>query len=680
MTKQIDEALLNRVRGTWLGQIAGDALGTTLEFMSAERIAAKYPGGLRSIVGGGPFKVLPGQVTDDTELALGLARALVKDGADFDAIARAYVRWCQSHPFDIGMTTQMALRQSGPLSSVTFDSVTRRASLTSQANGSVMRASPLAIYGAFLDPNELGDLARKDSQLTHPHPACQEASAAFCRAIAALIRGETREEAWLEALRSAYNKAGREYNILEVLKDAESKQPVCDAKNIGWVLIALQNAFYQLLNSETFEDALVDTVMAGGDTDTNGCIAGALLGAYYGEEAIPLSWRRTIINCMTDRGAEYQNNDAHELAVELLKSGLFHPSRGQSLVPHKPETAPLERPLATEIEEYHPSDDFAEEYSDEDSAEFDIEEDEVVEDDDDLWEEIETDDESDYAWELKVVVELIKECGDMLLEEAEREGGPRGSGEKADIDDEIDALIHARLSEAFPDDTIISEEHGRKDGTSGRAFLVDPHDGTRDFLNGRRETSVSIGLVDHGKLVLGVVYAPFATEFTGPDGLLASWSEGEPLRKNGRIVANLDHPESLSESSKVVISTRIQGEKLKRNREILAPAKVDHCASIATRLALVAVGEVDCALTLAHTLADWDFAAGQALIYGAGGNVVDPSGDLIRWRGLESDYTVCYGYFGARHVDLARDVARRFDEEFGLAEKAKRDSEKQDEA
>ncbi|MDF1664004.1 MAG: ADP-ribosylglycohydrolase family protein, partial [Planctomycetota bacterium] len=60
MTLTIDNALLNRVRGTWLGQIAGDALGTTLEFMSAGRIAARYPDGLRRIVGGGPFKVLPG--------------------------------------------------------------------------------------------------------------------------------------------------------------------------------------------------------------------------------------------------------------------------------------------------------------------------------------------------------------------------------------------------------------------------------------------------------------------------------------------------------------------------------------------------------------------------------------------------------------------------------------------
>ncbi|MDF1664005.1 MAG: ADP-ribosylglycohydrolase family protein, partial [Planctomycetota bacterium] len=616
-------------------------------------------------------------VTDDTELALGLARALVKDGANFDKVAQAYVTWCRSHPFDIGMTTQMALRQPGSLSSVTFDSVTRRASLTSQANGSVMRVSPLAIYGAFLEPSELADLARKDSQLTHPHPACQEASAAFSRAIAALIRGESREEAWLEALRSAYNKAGREHNILEVLKDAESKQPVCDAKNIGWVLIALQNAFYQLLNADSFEAGLVETVMAGGDTDTNGCIAGALLGAFYGEDAIPMSWRQTIVNCMTDRGADYQNGDARELAVELLKSGLFHHSRGLIINGGTgAKNAPIERPLATEIEEYNPLDDFAEEYLDEDSAEFDVDEDEVVEDDDDLWEEVERDDESDYAWELKVVVELAKECGQMLLAEAEREGGPRGSGDKADIDDEIDEVIHARLTEAFPDDTIISEEHGRKDGTSGRAFLVDPHDGTRDFLNGRRETSVSIGLVDHGKLVLGVVYAPFATEFTGPDGLLASWSEGEPLRRNGRIVMNLEHPVKLTESSRVLVSTRIQGEKLTRNREILAPAKVEHCASIATRLALVAVGDVDSALTLAHTLADWDFAAGQALIFGAGGNVVDPTGDIIRWRGLESDYEVCYGYFGARHVDLAADVASRYDAEFGLAERAKRDAEK----
>jgi len=67
-------------------------------------------------------------------------------------------------------------------------------------------------------------------------------------------------------------------------------------KNQGWVLIALQNAFFHLVASG-FEDALVKTVARGGDTDTNAAIAGALCGAARGREAIPMRWIRPVLAC-----------------------------------------------------------------------------------------------------------------------------------------------------------------------------------------------------------------------------------------------------------------------------------------------------------------------------------------------------------------------------------------------
>lgn len=58
----------------------------------------------------------------------------------------------------------------------------------------------------------------------------------------------------------------------------------------GWVLNALQNAFYRLLHSSSFEEGVIDTVRSGGDTDTNAAIAGALLGAVHGRDAVPKQW------------------------------------------------------------------------------------------------------------------------------------------------------------------------------------------------------------------------------------------------------------------------------------------------------------------------------------------------------------------------------------------------------
>jgi ADP-ribosylglycohydrolase len=71
--------------------------------------------------------------------------------------------------------------------------------------------------------------------------------------------------------------------------------------NKGWVLVALQNAFYQLLHASSFEEGVVDTVSEGDDSDTNGAIAGALIGAVYGRESIPFQWRQMILSCRPHR-------------------------------------------------------------------------------------------------------------------------------------------------------------------------------------------------------------------------------------------------------------------------------------------------------------------------------------------------------------------------------------------
>jgi ADP-ribosylglycohydrolase len=99
--------------------------------------------------------------------------------------------------------------------------------------------------------------------------------------------------------------------------------------NQGWVLIALQNAFYQLLHAPSLEEGIVGTVMAGGDTDTTGAIAGALLGAVHGRQAVPARWVRAIRCCrpvrgtpgMHPRASTYWPVDVLELAEALLLAG-----------------------------------------------------------------------------------------------------------------------------------------------------------------------------------------------------------------------------------------------------------------------------------------------------------------------------------------------------------------------
>ena len=189
-----------------------------------------------------------------------------------ERVRRSYWGWLESGPFDVGLTTEVGL--------------TELPNVESQANGALMRVSPLGIFGWRMPPAELARLAREDADITHPHPVCRDASAAFCVALAHAIRtGEGAEAAHAAALAWARG-ANADPDVIATLQ-AVSAPPADFVRQSGWVRTALQNAFYRALGVSTLEQGLVDTVMAGGDTDTNGAIAGALLGAVHGRDAVP---------------------------------------------------------------------------------------------------------------------------------------------------------------------------------------------------------------------------------------------------------------------------------------------------------------------------------------------------------------------------------------------------------
>jgi len=309
-----DPGRLSRAQGCLLGQLAGDSLGGLVEFQEPDRIRRQYPNGLRELADGGVWDILAGQPTDDSEMALMLARTLAKETFDEARIAAAYRSWRDSHPFDIGRTTSVGLAG--------------RPDAQSQANGSLMRVSPQGIFGA-LRPTESVAWARADSRITHPHPVCQDACAAFVAAIAEEITNGSGPQACYEAAQREASKPGFSPPVRECLDRAAVAAPDDFMTHQGWVLIALQNAFFQLLHAENLVAGLSDTVMRGGDTDTNAAIAGALLGAVHGREAIPTTWQRALLSCrpLADsptshpRPIQFWPVDVLDLAERLLVVG-----------------------------------------------------------------------------------------------------------------------------------------------------------------------------------------------------------------------------------------------------------------------------------------------------------------------------------------------------------------------
>lgn len=309
---------LSRAQGCLLGQFAGDALGSLVEFKSAAEISRMYPtGGPFHLVDGGHFDTIAGQPTDDSEMALMLARTLIDRGAwDAEATGAAYARWChgwlfedalrqhdyphRARPFDIGNTTSMAL---GPVTQrdiedgQVLDRLARTASTTTQANGALMRISPLGVWGACRPVGDVAEAARADASLTHPNRVCIAASATFAVTIAHAVRVHTSPRDLWEFARRHARYSEQCVEVANAIDEADSGPPEDFQTNMGWVLLAIRNAFHRLLYSPTLREGVIATVRAGGDTDTTAAIAGALLGAAYGLDAVPAQWRRMVLTC-----------------------------------------------------------------------------------------------------------------------------------------------------------------------------------------------------------------------------------------------------------------------------------------------------------------------------------------------------------------------------------------------
>ena len=310
----IAEDVLKRAQGCLLGQIAGDSLGSLVEFKDASTIRGVYPDGVRELADGGEWNTMAGQPTDDSEMALALARSLVrKNGFSIGDIHRRYVRWKDTLPFDIGTTTLRGL-EGDP-------------DPDSQANGALMRVSPLGIFGWRMEPEGLAKLAAEDAALTHPNQICQQVNGLYASAIAEAIQ----EGLSASALHDRMAVRAEEWNVDQAIQDriaeAQTRRPPEYYDQMGWVLTAFHNAVYELLHARMLEEGVIETVHCGGDTDTNGAICGALLGAVYGRDDAPAQWVECIVQCRPTpettrpRPNEYWPCDALQLAEHLLQAG-----------------------------------------------------------------------------------------------------------------------------------------------------------------------------------------------------------------------------------------------------------------------------------------------------------------------------------------------------------------------
>ncbi|PXW94361.1 ADP-ribosyl-[dinitrogen reductase] hydrolase [Sphaerotilus hippei] len=272
--------LHDRALGAYLGLALGDALGATVEFMTAGEIAARH-GVHRQISGGGWLKLAPGQVTDDTTMALALGDALIEgrhSGAGFETrrVADHFVRWWRGKPVDCGNTCRRGIQRylaDGSLEGPPSDG--------DAGNGAAMRNLPVVL--ATLDTSDETALQAQSlaqARLTHHHPWSDAATLALARLVRALLLGQGER---CEALA-----------VELVAQHAVFRFKPYPGRASAFVVDTMQTVLHHYFAHEDFEAALVATVNRGDDADTTGALVGMLAGARCGAAALPAHWLRRL--------------------------------------------------------------------------------------------------------------------------------------------------------------------------------------------------------------------------------------------------------------------------------------------------------------------------------------------------------------------------------------------------
>ncbi len=307
-----DPGLLSRAQGALLGHVAGASLGGLVERLGGE-ILRDHNGGPRDLEDGGATGLLAGQPTDDSELALALARSALAGGclAREETLA-VFRNWLASDPCapDPAVDAARAGTPDG----------------ASLSNAPLVWAVPQGVLAHGRGADEAAGPARDQARMTHPHPIPGDAAAAIVVAVARAVASGRAEEAFEAAL--AWARRHAVAPVVRALEQSREGPPECGGSGSGLALVTLQNAFYELLHAGSVEDGVVATVRRGGDTDANAAVTGALLGAIYGRAGIPPGWRSSVLSCRPAPGVagrprpmEYWPVDVLELAEGLLVAG-----------------------------------------------------------------------------------------------------------------------------------------------------------------------------------------------------------------------------------------------------------------------------------------------------------------------------------------------------------------------
>ncbi|KAL4454741.1 hypothetical protein ABPG74_021946 [Tetrahymena malaccensis] len=312
-----------------LGAYCGDNLGNYNEFshsISEEDLeqAMKMPGY-------GAHNLIPGQSTDDTELATSLGYALIENPdpnmLDCNLFSKYYSLWIQSPPFDLGMTIGAALGVTRK-DELTYETSsqdckqhfmanrnrlnTKNQNRHSQSNGGVMRISPLCVYlSKQTDQQAIRKYVYAEQTLTHISKPALEAAYVYVRIVTNIIKGLNATQV-VQDLTNYFQDECKDEDVKDWWESNLNKTEYQEAVlSMGWIKHALTQCFVALnilsklekegaveqVKQEIYKEFLKDILRLCGDSDTNAAIVGGMIGAYLTLEEFPQDYLKKIVEC-----------------------------------------------------------------------------------------------------------------------------------------------------------------------------------------------------------------------------------------------------------------------------------------------------------------------------------------------------------------------------------------------
>ena len=305
-----------------LGLAIGDALGQPFEFSSAKQIIQSgWDGGMTY---GDVWKLNPGQYTDDTLMALCIAKSLIEMGRfDLADVGEKYVEWVNTGDLrGIGNTCATSIhriRMGYPLlkcgqkpnlhSEEMRPSFKRSVIKTDEpsieldadlygigdfcGNGTLMRCAPIGLF-YHKNPSQRDRAAINDATMTHDHSDARDSSKFLCSVVADLANNCGLHTAICNAMLKKYEYDHVQRLVQKAIDmvDVESSGFIhaADLGNTGTAHGTLATAVFCCLKYTSFKDAVTAAVLIAGDTDTRAAVVGAIMGTAYGLQDIPVEW------------------------------------------------------------------------------------------------------------------------------------------------------------------------------------------------------------------------------------------------------------------------------------------------------------------------------------------------------------------------------------------------------